>query len=87
MGVAGQLQVDAVAGGVVGLDRLVGQQHHRPRGIAVRQRLVEVGTVAEQDPPVDVVHAGQVEPAGQLHPLVAQRPHAQRSGTSSIHSS
>ena len=50
-------------------------QYEGPRWVSVRERLREVGCVAEVDA-ADIVHAGEVERA-EFHPLVAQRPDPQ----------
>ncbi len=76
VGMARQLQVDAVCGRVVGHDGLVCEQHDRAGRIPSDQRPADVGRVAKPTSG-GVVDAGQVQTARQLETLIAQRPHAQ----------
>lgn len=56
MGVAGELEVDAVADGVVDDDGLVGEEYGGPRPVAVAEGGLEVGAGPLQLP-LDVVDA------------------------------
>ena len=73
----GNLQVNAVRGGVVSNHRLMRHKHNGPSRVPITESPTQIGPIPEVGA-AKIVDPGQVKPA-KLKPLVAQRPNAKPS--------